>query len=60
MMTPKQKLEMHKRIVQGNARKLRDWREYPKTWKEQVETRLLNLRIAEEALQEMRDMGVIE
>ena len=27
MMTPKQKLEMHKRIVQDNARKLRAWRE---------------------------------
>ena len=27
MMTPKQKLEMHKRIVRENARKLRAWRE---------------------------------
>jgi hypothetical protein len=27
MMTPKQKLEMHKRIEQDNARKLRAWRD---------------------------------
>jgi hypothetical protein len=26
MMTPKQKLEMHKRIVRSNARKLREWK----------------------------------
>ena len=26
MMTPKQKLEMHKRIVRENARKLREWK----------------------------------
>ena len=25
-MTPKQKLEMHKQIVQSNARKLREWK----------------------------------
>ena len=27
MMTPKQKLEMHKQIVQSNARKLREWKQ---------------------------------
>ena len=27
MMTPKQKLEMHKQIVRENARKLREWKE---------------------------------
>ena len=27
MMTPKEKLEMHKRIVQSNARKLREWKQ---------------------------------
>ena len=27
MMTPKQKLEMHKRIVRENARKLREWKQ---------------------------------
>ena len=26
MMTPKQKLEMHKRIVRENARKWREWK----------------------------------
>jgi hypothetical protein len=26
MMTPKEKLEMHKKIVQENARKLREWK----------------------------------
>lgn len=25
-MTPKQKLEMHKKIVRENARKLREWK----------------------------------
>ena len=59
MMTVKQKLEMHKRIVRENARKLQEWQEAPKTWKEQVETRLANLRIADEAMQEMREMGVV-
>jgi len=27
MMTPKQKLEMHIKIVQDNARKLKEWKE---------------------------------
>ena len=49
---------MHKQIVRENARKVQEWREHPHTWKEQVETRLLNLRIADEAMQEMREMGV--
>ena len=30
MMTAKQKLEMHKRIVRSNARKLRAWRKQMK------------------------------
>lgn len=59
MMTPKQKLEMHKRIVRENERKLREWQEYPKTWREQVGTRLMNLELANEAIREMIEMGVI-
>jgi hypothetical protein len=55
----KERLTMHAQIERENARKLADWKEYPKTWREQVETRLLNLRIAEEELQAMREMGVI-
>ena len=27
LMTPKQKLEMHKKIVRENARKLREWKQ---------------------------------
>ena len=59
MMTPKQKLETHKQIVQENERKLREWQGYPKTWREQVETRLMNLELANEAIREMIEMGVI-
>ena len=33
--------------------------EQPKTWKEQVETKLMNLEIAEEAMREMIEMGVV-
>ena len=33
--------------------------EVKKDWEEQEATRLVNVRIADEALQEMRDMGVI-
>ena len=49
---------MHKQIVRENARKLREWRDAPRTWAEQVETRLLNLRIADDEAQKLREMGV--
>ena len=58
-MTPKEKVRVHIQIERENARKRREWAEYPHTWREQVETRLLNLRIAEEELQRMVEMGVI-
>ena len=60
-MTIKERLKVHADIERENARKLRVWEEskYSYTWREQVEIRLLNLRIADEALQEMREMGVI-
>ena len=59
MMTPKERLNVHVQIERENARKLRDWQEQPKTWKEQVETKLMNLEIAEEAMREMIEMGVV-
>lgn len=59
-MTMHERLTVHRQIERENARKLRDWMEYPHTWKEQVETRLMNLRLADEELQVMIDMGVIE
>ena len=49
---------MHKQIVRENARKVQEWREAPRTWTEQVETRLLNLRMADEEAQKLREMGV--
>lgn len=58
-MTNKERLQAHVQIVRENERKLREWRELPHTWREQVETRLLNLRIAEEAMREMREAGVV-
>lgn len=60
-MTMKERLKVHADIERENARKLRVWEESKDsyTWREQVEIRLMNLRIAEEALQEMREMGVI-
>ena len=58
-MTLKEKLKVHAEIERQNRAKLEAWKEYPKTWREQVETRLMNLRLAEEALEEMREMGVI-
>lgn len=60
-MTMKERLKVHADIERENARKQRVWEESKAsyTWREQVEIRLLNLRIAEEALQEMREMGVI-
>ena len=57
-MTPKERMEMHKQIARENARKVREWRESPRTWTEQVETRLLNLRIADDEAQKLREMGV--
>ena len=59
MKSPKEKLQIHVQIERENARKLQEWKEYPKTWKEQVETKLMNLEIAEEAMREMIDMGVV-
>lgn len=59
MKTPKEKLQIHVQIECENARKLQEWKEYPKTWKEQVETRLMNLELAEEAMRDMIEMGVI-
>lgn len=50
-MTPKQKLEMHKQIVRQNSRKLREW-------KNREAIRLLNIRIAEEEMRKIEEMGV--
>ena len=58
-MTMTERLNVPREIVGSNARKLREWQESPHTWREQVETRLLNLRIAEDAMQELREMGAI-
>ena len=58
-MTPKEKLKVHVQIERENARKLREWQEQPKTWKEQVETKLMNLELANEAMREMIEMGVV-
>ena len=30
MMTPKERMEMHKKIVRENARKLREWKKHRK------------------------------
>ena len=57
-MTMKERLKVHKEIVDSNARKQQDWKEYPHTWREQVETRLVNLEIAKEAMRDMEEMGV--
>lgn len=48
-MTPKEKLEVHVQIERENARKQREWQE----------RRELNERIAEEAMRQMEEMGVI-
>ena len=55
----KERLNVHREIERENARKIREWKEHPHTWREQVETRLTNLRVAETAMQELREMGVI-
>ena len=60
MMTPKERLDIHVQIERENARKLQEWEEQPKTWKEQVETKLMNLELAEEAMREMEEMEVFD
>ena len=58
-MTMKERLTVHAQIERENARKLREWKEYPHTWAEIVETRLMNLEIAMEEMRKMEEMGVI-
>ena len=60
-MTLKEKLKIHAQIERDNDRKLREWEERKDsyTWKEQVEIRLMNLEIADEAMREMVEMGVV-
>ena len=59
-MTQKERIKVHAEIVRENARKLREWEEFPHTWREQVKTRLLNLQIAKDAMREMEELGVFE
>ena len=58
-MTPKERIKVHAEIERENARKLREWKESPHTWREQVETRLTNLQIADEAMREIIESGVV-
>ena len=51
-MTPKERIKVHVQIERENARKLREW-------KNREEIRLLNLRIAEEEMRKLEEMGVI-
>lgn len=58
-MTMHEMVTVHGQIERENARKLREWMEHPHTWAEQVDTRLANLRLADDEISAMRKMGVI-
>lgn len=58
-MTMHEMVTVHGQIERENARKLREWMEQPHTWAEQVDTRLANLRLADDEISAMRKMGVI-
>ena len=51
-MTPKERLQVHAEIERENARKLREW-------KQMVETRLTNLRLAAEEMRKLEKEGAL-